>query len=86
MGTDTIILNLMEQRILEENREFRIKKSWSTELFNIDISENIKEYFNDFPIPNYNYNSTESKKDYEDNDDDIINIIKEDFEQQYANA
>ena len=36
---------LMEQRILDENKEFRIYRNWSTELFSKDIIDNIKHYF-----------------------------------------
>jgi hypothetical protein len=35
----------LEQIILEENKNFRVKRRWSTELFNKDISCNVLQYF-----------------------------------------
>jgi hypothetical protein len=38
---------LLEQKILKENAQHRIQKEWSTELFDLDISNNIIKYFNE---------------------------------------
>ena len=35
----------LEQKILTENNKYRIKRRWSTELFNTDITNNIIHYF-----------------------------------------
>ena len=36
---------IFEQNILKKNKEKRVYKKWSTELFNVDINEKIFEYF-----------------------------------------
>jgi hypothetical protein len=39
---------ILEQKILSENKEHRIKRKWSTELFDKDIYKNISQYFNSY--------------------------------------